>query len=188
MLHKFPCQNFDQAGEGETKLLLERDQKRDQAKSKAKFCGQSSTRNINLDFSLKQLPLIAPKMFNFAPKPNARYPSGIPFLTLMSFAPLPSASVRTVFWAYADLITKFSRIHRLPISFSYRNLLRARFPRVDASVHILRGGVNLPCYSTAKSCLHFIFSYFILYLCGTKLGSFIYLMSTHTSFDSTPLF
>ena len=28
------CQNFDQAGEGEAKLLLGRDQKRDQAKSK----------------------------------------------------------------------------------------------------------------------------------------------------------
>ena len=134
--------------EGETKLLLERDQKRDQAKSKAKFYGQPSTRNINQDFSLKQLRLVAPKMFDFAPKTIARYPSGIPLPTLLSFAPLPSASVRTVFWAYANLITKFSRIHRLPISFSYRTLLRARFPRVDASVHILRGG--LICLVTVR--------------------------------------
>ena len=41
-------------------LLLGRDQKRDQAKSKAleissaKFCHQLSTRKINLDFSLEQ--------------------------------------------------------------------------------------------------------------------------------------
>ena len=129
-------------------MLLERDQKRDQAKSNAKFCGQPSTRNINLDFSLKQLRLTAPKVFNFAPKPNARYPSGIPFPTLLSFAPLPSASARTVFWAYADLMTKFSRIHRLPISFSYRTLLRASFSRVHASVHILRGG--LICLVTVR--------------------------------------
>ena len=44
-------------GRGETRLLLERDQKRDQAKNKAleisspKFCHQLSTRKINLDFS-----------------------------------------------------------------------------------------------------------------------------------------
>ena len=163
--------------EGETKLLLERDQKRDQAKSKAKFYGQPSTRNINLDFSLKQLRLVAPKMFDFAPKTIARYPSGIPFPTLLSFAPLPSASVRTVFWAYADLITKFSRIHRLPISFSYRTLLRARFPRVDASVHILRGG--LICLVTVRQKAP-VFHIFLLHIIPLRHEArFIYLVYVH---------
>ena len=47
--------------QGETRLLLRRNQKRDQRKSKAleivfaKFCRQSSTRKINLDFSFEQI-------------------------------------------------------------------------------------------------------------------------------------
>ena len=51
MLHKFsfmnsPVKILTKRGGGETRLLLERDQKRDQAKS---------TRNINVDFPLEQL-------------------------------------------------------------------------------------------------------------------------------------
>ena len=60
-------------GRGETRLLLERDQKRDQAKSKAleissaKFCHQ-------LDFSLEQTRWLNIKMVDFAPKRNAFLP------------------------------------------------------------------------------------------------------------------
>ena len=43
--------------------------------------------------------LVAPKMVHFAPKRNARYTSGIPFPTLLSFF----LYVRS----YADVITKF---------------------------------------------------------------------------------
>ena len=51
MLHKFsfmnsPVKILTKRGGGETRLLLERDQKRDQAKS---------TRNINVDFPLERL-------------------------------------------------------------------------------------------------------------------------------------
>ena len=48
---------------GETRLLLKRDQKRDQAKGKAlvffskNVCRYSSTTNVNLDFPLEQLRL-----------------------------------------------------------------------------------------------------------------------------------
>ena len=67
-------------GRGETRLLLERDQKRDQAKSEtleissAKFCHQLSTRKINLDFSLEQTRWLNIKMVDFAPKRNAFLP------------------------------------------------------------------------------------------------------------------
>ena len=57
MLHQI----LTKRGGGETRLLLERDQKRDQAKKQSlriffgKFCRHSSTRNISLDLSLEQL-------------------------------------------------------------------------------------------------------------------------------------
>ena len=62
MLHQFSPMNstvklLSRGGRGETRLLLERDLKRDQAKNKAleisspKFCHQLSTRKINLDLS-----------------------------------------------------------------------------------------------------------------------------------------
>ena len=46
-----PGQFLTKRGGGETKWLLERDQKRDQAKKQS----LKITRNINLDFSLEQL-------------------------------------------------------------------------------------------------------------------------------------
>ena len=52
--HEFNCQPLTRGGRGETRLLLERDQKRDQAKTKAleissaKFCHQLSTRKIRV--------------------------------------------------------------------------------------------------------------------------------------------
>ena len=54
----FQTQFYQGWGGGETRLLLERDQQRDQAKSKA--LSRAQLRNINLDFSLEQprwLPL-----------------------------------------------------------------------------------------------------------------------------------
>ena len=74
-------------GRGETRLLLERDQKRDQAKSKAleisssKFCHQLSTRKINLDFSLEQTRWLNIKMVDFGPKRNAFPPYWVFFFT-----------------------------------------------------------------------------------------------------------
>ena len=113
--HEFNCQTFDQGWEGRDRLLVERDQKCDHAKSKgleisfAKFCHQLSTRKINLDFSLEQTSWLNIKMVDFAPKRNAFLPFFFFFLHL------PSESVWTVGvrW-YPDVITKFSRIHRFP--------------------------------------------------------------------------
>ena len=48
-------------------------------------------------------------MVNFAPKRKERFTSEIPFPTLLSFLPLPSASVRNGLSGYANVITKFSR-------------------------------------------------------------------------------
>ena len=60
MLHEFTSQNFEQGGVGggggDTRLFLECEQKRDQARSKAleiyfrQFCRKSNTRIFNLDF------------------------------------------------------------------------------------------------------------------------------------------
>ena len=74
-------------------------------------------------------------MVTFAPKRNARYTSSIPFPTLLSFLPLPSASVRMVFRACADVIIKFSRIHRFPIFFANGALLRAWLARSAAKIY-----------------------------------------------------
>ena len=85
---------------GETRLILERDQKRDQAKKQSlkiffgKFCSQSSTRNINLDFSLDQLRWLPLKWFILRQNEtqgtlwdSLRHP-------IEFFLPLPSESVR----------------------------------------------------------------------------------------------
>ena len=100
-------------GRGETRLLLERDQKRDQAKSKAleilpqNFVISPAQENQS-GFFTRANTLVAPKMADFAPKQNAFLPSEF-------FLHLPSESVRTVgVRSYADAITKFSRIHRFP--------------------------------------------------------------------------
>ena len=65
-IHDFTCHNFDQAREGETRLFMVCDQKRDQAKSKASeiffrnFCRKSSF--------TRATRLAAPKMVNFCAK------------------------------------------------------------------------------------------------------------------------
>ena len=95
-LNKFARMNstvklLTRGGRGDARLFLERDQKRDQAKSKAleissaKFFRPPSTRKINLQFFTRASPLVVPKMVDFAPQRNARYTSGFPFSTLLSF-------------------------------------------------------------------------------------------------------
>ena len=95
-LNKFARMNstvklLTRGGRGDARLFLERDQKRDQAKSKAleissaKFFRPPSTRKINLEFFTRVSPLVVPKMVDFAPQRNARYTSGFPFSTLLSF-------------------------------------------------------------------------------------------------------
>ena len=85
MLHQFSPMNstvklLTRGGRGETRLLLERDQKRDQGKSKAleisssKFCHQLSKGKMNLDFSLEQTRWLNMKMIDFGPKRNAFLP------------------------------------------------------------------------------------------------------------------
>ena len=99
--------------------------------SSAKFCRQSSTRKINLEFFTRADPFVPPKMADFAPQRNLRYTSGFPFLPYRVFLPLPLESVRTVgVRSYADVITNFFRIHRFPqvllISGASLRALRAR--------------------------------------------------------------
>ena len=131
MLHQFSPMNstvklLTRSGRGETRLLLERDQKHDQAKSRAleisfaKFCHQLSTRKINLDFSLEQTDWLKLKWLILRPNETLSYPTNF-------FLHLPSESVWTVSvrW-YPDVITKFSRICRFP-QFSLG--LRFRCPR-----------------------------------------------------------
>ena len=95
-LNKFARMNstvklLTRGGRGDARLFLERDQKRDQAKCKAleissaKFFRPPSTRKINLQFFTRASPLVVPKMVDFAPQRNARYTSGFPFSTLLSF-------------------------------------------------------------------------------------------------------
>ena len=74
-------------GRGEARLFLERDQTKSKALeiSSEKFSRQSSTRKIDLEFSTRANPLVVPKMVDFAPQRNARYTSGFPFYTLLSF-------------------------------------------------------------------------------------------------------
>ena len=76
---------------GETRLLLKRDQKRDQAKSKALelfsqyFVVSSRAQKKNQSrFFTRATPLVATKMVNFVSKRNARYTSVIPFPTILS--------------------------------------------------------------------------------------------------------
>ena len=122
-------QNFDQAGEGETRLLLGRGQKRDQAKKQSlriflrKILSSVEHKKNQSRFFIRANTLVAPKMVTFAPNRNARYTSSILIPTL------PSASVRMVFRAYAEVITKFSRIHRFPIFFNNKAPLRAQLAR-----------------------------------------------------------
>ena len=74
-------------------------------------------------------------MVNFAPQRNARHTSGFPFPTLLSFLPLPLESVRTVgVRSYADVITKFSRIHRFP---QFSLALGLRLAHADGSLLLL---------------------------------------------------
>ena len=120
---------IDQAEGEETRLLLERDRNRGHAKSKVlEFFSQnfvvSRAKKHQSTFFTRVPPLAAHKMVHFAPKRNARYTSGIPFPTLLSFFFTPTLIVCTVsVRSYADVITKFSRIHtptcRSPIFFSY---------------------------------------------------------------------
>ena len=77
---------------GETRLLLERDQKRDQAKSKALelfsqyFVVSSRAQKKNQSrFFTRTTPFDATKMVNFVSKRNARYTSVIPLPTILSF-------------------------------------------------------------------------------------------------------
>ena len=136
------CQNFwpmvgeggkgGKGRQGETRLLLRRNQKRDQRKSKAleivfaKFCRQSSTRKINLDFSFEQICWLPLNWLILRQNEMQGTLLTFPSLLYWVFLPLPSASVRMVFRAYAEVITKFSRIHRFPIFFSNGAPLRAR--------------------------------------------------------------
>ena len=76
---------------GETRLLLKRDPKRDQAKSKALelfsqyFVVSSRAQKKNqCRFFTRATPLVATKMVNFVSKRNARYTSVIPFPTILS--------------------------------------------------------------------------------------------------------
>ena len=96
MLHKFsfmnsPGQILTKRGGGETKLLLERDQKRDQATKQSLkiffwvILSSVEHKKHQSRFFTRATPLVATKMVNFAPKRNARYTSGIPFATLLSF-------------------------------------------------------------------------------------------------------
>ena len=95
-LNKFARMNstvklLTRGGRGDARLFLERDQKRDQGKSKAleissaKFFPPPSTRKINLEFFTRANPLVVPKMVDFTPQRNARYTSGFPFSALLSF-------------------------------------------------------------------------------------------------------
>ena len=76
--------------EGETRLLLKRDQKCDQAKSKALelfsqyFVVSSRAQKNQYRFFTRATPLVATKMVNFVSKRNARYTSVIPFPTILS--------------------------------------------------------------------------------------------------------
>ena len=86
--------------------------------------------------------LVAPKMFDFAPKRNAFLPYWVFFLHL------PLDSVQTVgFQSYADVITKFYRIHRFP-QFSLG--LRFRCARYARSTPVLT--VLTPCVCSGKLC------------------------------------
>ena len=86
--------------------------------------------------------LVAPKMFDFAPKRNAFLPYWVFFLHL------PLDSVRTVgVQSYAAVITKFYRIHRFP-QFSLG--LRFRCARSARSTPVLT--VLTPCVCSGKLC------------------------------------
>ena len=134
------CQNFwpmvgegGKGRQGETRLPLRRNQKCDQRKSKAleivfaKFCRQSSTRKINLDSSFEQICWLPLNWLILRQNEMQGTLLAFPSLLYWVSLPLPSASVRMVFRAYAEVITKFSRIHslRFPIFFSNRAPLRA---------------------------------------------------------------
>ena len=88
-------------GRGETRLLLERDQKRDQAKSKgleisfANCCHQLSTRTINPDFSLEQTHWLPLKWLILRQNETLSYPTEF-------------------FYTYPHSLYGFSRIHRFP--------------------------------------------------------------------------
>ena len=126
-IHDFTCHNFDQAGEGETRLFMVCDQKRDQAKSKASeiffrnFCRTSSfTRATRLAAPLEWLI--------FAPKRNGTYMSGTPFLTLLSFLP-QRLNLSTGFWKtnlsllqMAILLYKGPYLTQRSINENYRDL------------------------------------------------------------------
>ena len=111
---------FDQGWRwGETRLLLERDQQRDQAKSKA--LSRAQLRHINLDFSLEQ-PRWLPLGWLILRQTKRKVHVWVSLPYPPSFLPLLWASVRTVFRAHADVVTmffKFFRTHSFPIFFSY---------------------------------------------------------------------
>ena len=91
-LNKFARMNstvklLTRGGTGDARLFLERGQAKSKALeiSSAKFFRPPSTRKINLQFFTRASPLVVPKMVDFAPQRNARYTSGFPFSTLLSF-------------------------------------------------------------------------------------------------------
>ena len=92
-------------------MLLERNQKRDQAKRSrrnfsAKFCSSVERKKHQSRFFTRATSLVAPKMV-------------IPPLPTEFFYPYPQ-SLRTVgVRSYAHVIIKFSQTHRFPIFYSY---------------------------------------------------------------------
>ena len=110
---------------------------------------QSSTKNINLDFSLEQLRWLPLKWLIVFQNETQGTRLGFPSLQYWDFLPLPSESVRPVGvrW-YLDVITKLSRIHRFPIFFSYEALLAREGSAIIAKVQI-----NTP-YTLTRQTFH----------------------------------
>ena len=73
-------------------------------------------------------------MANFVPKQNETYMSGTSFRTLLSFSPLLPESVRAE--AYADVVTKFSRMNRLR-NYLGNGALVARFAHLELCTNYL---------------------------------------------------
>ena len=129
---------------GETRLLLERDQKGDQAKSKALelfsqyfVVSSRAQKKINLDFSLEQLRSLPLKWLILFQNETQGTRLWFPSLRYWVFLPLPSQSVRPVgVRSYPDVITKISRIHRFPIFFSYEAPLARGGSAIIAKVQI----------------------------------------------------
>ena len=107
-------------GGGETRLLVECDEKRDQAKGKA------------LEFFSQNFVVsgVQETWINLILRQNERQGTerlGFPSLPYLVFLPLPLASVRAVFRAYADVITRFLGTIGSKIFFSYGAPLKRLF-------------------------------------------------------------